>query len=184
MRTKERGFDDELLEHAMKVFAQQAGLEDLQVDWNSSGLGAVKHDICDHNLVLPRVPKSAYGTGEQVVLRGLKTAGMNGQTGTVTTCLRSGRYGVLLSNGGQVAIRPCNLDVLPDSQGIAMADKSNECIRVGDQVLLTGLSDDSLNGVKGIVIRSRTANDRYGVRVHNDRCVAIRGSNLIKLESH
>jgi hypothetical protein len=37
-RTKERGFDDELLEHAMKVFAQQAGLEDLQVDWNSSGL--------------------------------------------------------------------------------------------------------------------------------------------------
>ena len=65
-----------------------------------------------------------------------------------------------------------------------MADKSNECIRVGDQVLLTGLSDDSLNGVKGIVIPSRTANDRYGVRVHNYRCVAIRGSNLIKLESH
>ena len=118
MRTKERGFDDELLEHAMKVFAQQAGLEDLQVDWNSSGLGAVKHDICDHNLVLPRVQKSAYATGEQVVLRGLKTAGMNGQTGTVTTCLRSGRYGVLLSNGGQVAIRPCNLDVLPDAKAL------------------------------------------------------------------
>ena len=118
VRTKERGFDDELLEHAMKVFAQQAGLEDLQVDWNSSGLGAVKHDICDHNLVLPQVQKSAYATGEQVVLRGLKTAGMNGQTGTVTTCLRSGRYGVLLSNGGQVAIRPCNLDVLPDAKAL------------------------------------------------------------------
>ena len=56
VRTKERGFDDELLEHAMMVFAQQAGLEDLQVDWTSSGLGDVKHDICDHNLVLPQVP--------------------------------------------------------------------------------------------------------------------------------
>jgi hypothetical protein len=105
-------FDDELLEHGMQVFACQTDLTELQVDWNSSGPGLVKHEVGTREQCQVQDQKPVYSRGERVLLGGLKTVSMNGQAGTITTLLASGRYGVLLSDGGKIAVRPCHLQPL------------------------------------------------------------------------
>ena len=85
---------------------------ELQVDWNSSGPGLVKHEVGTREQCQVQDQKPVYSRGERVLLGGLKTVSMNGQAGTITTLLASGRYGVLLSDGGKIAVRPCHLQPL------------------------------------------------------------------------
>eukprot|EP00438_Fugacium_kawagutii_P033593 Skav205243 [mRNA] locus=scaffold1794:381295:386470:- [translate_table: standard] len=80
-----QNFDDELLDHAMQVFSSETG-SDLQVDWNSSGLGFV----CSAGQLRQQECPQTYGSGERVVLKGLNMARMNGEIGTVTALLATG----------------------------------------------------------------------------------------------
>lgn len=178
-----QNFDDELLDHAMQVFSGQSGLADLQVDWSSSGPGFVKNEVC--SAVQPHQQESlqTYESGERVVLKGLSQVNMNGEIGAITALLATGRYGVLLSGGGRIAVRPCNLAPCTGCQEDAMrvghrASDGARNFRVGCLVWLTGLSDGSLNGFEGVIVSDRTASHRYGVLLSNGRRISVRDRNL------
>ena len=174
-------FDEELQEHAMQIYADLPNAPDLQVDWNASGPGFVKNEDCNYNVDEALAPGRALAAGARVVLAGLRATYLNGQPGIVTAHLTSGRFAVELTDGRQVKVRPCHLHRFPSDRVELpkQAAPPNETqLQVGTSVRLAGLTEVSLNGLRGTVVTSRTSANRYGIRLPCGRGASIRAQNL------
>lgn len=117
VRQPQLDFDDEyeeaLLAYAMEIFCDQTELMDLQCDWSSPGLGFVKNEACNYIQHEKTSGLRAFTTGQRIFLQGLVRTALNGQSAIVTTTLLpSGRYGVQLVDGSQIAVRPCHMQCI------------------------------------------------------------------------
>lgn len=102
------GFEEELMAYAVHISCGQTEITELQVDWNSPGPGFVKNELCNYDR--PGFHLNMFAAGGQIQLQGLRMTDVNGQSGTITTpLLPSGRHGVQLETGKQIAVRPCNM---------------------------------------------------------------------------
>lgn len=115
----ELDFDDEyeeaLLAYSMEIFCDQTEITDLQCDWSSPGLGFVKNEVCNYAQHEKTSGLRAFTAGQRIFLQGLLRAELNGQSAIVTTTLLpSGRYGVRLVDGSQIAVRPCHMQCTCD----------------------------------------------------------------------
>eukprot|EP00435_Cladocopium_sp_Y103_P074701 s43_g50.t1 len=141
----------------------------------------------------PHLSALVEEVGERVALQGLNTQRLNGQFGIVISNLStsSGRYGLELEDGKQIAVRPCNmrrcLATRTSSRSVDGEDESatftGQCHHratfcIGDVVQVFGLEQTVLNGQTGCVISDLMAPTRYGVRLRNGRSVAVRFQNL------
>ena len=123
----------------------------------------------------------ALAAGPRVVLAGLRATYLNGQPGIVTAHLTSGCFAVKLTDGRQVKVRLCHLHRFPSDRVELpkQAAPPNETqLQVGTSVRLAGLTEVSLNGLRGTVVTSRTSANRYGIRLPFGRGVSIRAQNL------
>lgn len=148
-----------------------------------TGVRLKNDEVYNHGPAEASLRCSSYKAGARVVLSGLNDARVNGQTGTVTAHLQSGRYGVKLADGSLVAVRPCHMQhvsFVPATGALQVqhGDVDPSRLRIGCHVFLTGLSDNRLNGSKGTIITSLSSSRRLGVRLQSGRCVSVRVQNL------